>query len=201
MRHGMDHRKLRRNPAHRKALLRNLMNSLVRSERVETTVAKAKELRPLADRLITLGKRNTLHARRRAFSILSDKGNTEKLFSGLAGRFRERAGGYTRIVRTGYRAGDGSEMAIIEYLPQEEKKTEAKKGKRKKAAPKKPASTRKTPAQETTEKEKKAKSPRKPATAKKPSGGTRTAKTGKTATEKPASKPRGKKKSSPNGPE
>lgn len=201
MRHGMDHRKLRRNPAHRKALLRNLMNSLVRSERVETTVAKAKELRPLADRLITLGKRNTLHARRRAFSILSDKGNTEKLFSGLAGRFRERAGGYTRIVRTGYRAGDGSEMAIIEYLPQEEKKTEAKKGKRKKAAPKKPASTRKTPAQETTEKGKKAKSPRKPATAKKPSGGTRTAKTGKTATEKPASKPRGKKKSSPNGPE
>lgn len=139
MRHRMDHRKLRRNPAHRKALLRNLMNSLVRSERVETTVAKAKELRPLAERLITLGKRNTLHARRHAFSILSDKANTDKLFSGLAARFTERAGGYTRIVRTGYRAGDGSEMAMIEYLPQEEKKTGGQKGKKKKAAPKKPA--------------------------------------------------------------
>lgn len=197
MRHGMDHRKLRRNPAHRKALLRNLMNSLVRSERVETTVAKAKELRPLADRLITLGKRNTLHARRRAFSILSDKASTEKLFSGLAGRFTERAGGYTRIVRTGYRTGDGSEMAIIEYLPQEEKKTEAKKGRRRKTAPKKPAAARKKPAKETSEKEGKAKTARKPAAKRKPSGETRTAKTEKAAAEKPASRPRGKRKSSP----
>ena len=135
MRHAFDHRKLRRNPSHRKALLRNLMNSLVRSERIETTVAKAKELRRLADRLITLGKRDTTHARRRVFSLLSDKKNTEKLFSGLAGRFTERAGGYTRIVRTGYRSGDGAEMAILEYLPAQEKKVGAKKGKKKKAAP------------------------------------------------------------------
>lgn len=134
MRHAIDHRKLRRNPSHRKALMRNLMNSLVRSERIETTVAKAKELRRLADRLITLGKRDTTHARRRVFSLLSDKKNTEKLFSGLAGRFTERAGGYTRIVRTGYRTGDGAEMAILEYLPAEEKKAGARKG-RKKAAP------------------------------------------------------------------
>lgn len=130
----MDHRKLRRSPSHRKALLRNLMNALVRSERIETTVAKAKELRRLADRLITLGKKDTTHARRLAFSMLSDKENTEKLFAGLAGRFAERAGGYTRIVRTGYRAGDGSEMAILEYLPAEEKKAAARKGGRKKAA-------------------------------------------------------------------
>lgn len=135
MRHAIDHRKLRRNPSHRKALLRNLMNSLVRSERIETTVARAKELRRLADRLITLGKRDTMHARRRVFSLLSDKKNTEKLFSGLAGRFSGRAGGYTRIVRTGFRSGDGAEMALLEYLPVEEKKAGARKGKKKKAAP------------------------------------------------------------------
>jgi large subunit ribosomal protein L17 len=130
----MNHRKLSRSPSHRKALLRNLMNSLVRSERIETTVARAKELRPLADRLITLGKRDTLHARRRIFALLSDKKSAEKIFSGLAGRFVDRAGGYTRIVRTGYRAGDGAEMAILEYLPAEEKKAGARKAKKKKTA-------------------------------------------------------------------
>ena len=134
MRHGMDHRKLRRNPSHRKALLRNLMNALVRSERIVTTVAKAKELRRLADRLITLGKRNDTHARRIAFGMLSDKENTEKIFAGLAGRFVNRQGGYTRIMRTGYRSGDGSDMAILEYLPSEEKKAGAPKGKKKGAA-------------------------------------------------------------------
>jgi large subunit ribosomal protein L17 len=148
MRHAMDHRKLGRNPAHRKALLRNLMNALVRSERIETTVAKAKELRRLADRLITLGKRDTTHARRRVFSMLSDKGSTEKVFAGLAGRFAGREGGYTRIVRTGYRAGDGAELAIIEYLPKEEKKVAAKKTRRKGRPPTakpagKPAETKK----------------------------------------------------------
>jgi large subunit ribosomal protein L17 len=140
MRHGIAHRKLGRDPGHRKALLRNMMNALVRSERIETTVAKAKEVRRLADRLITLGKKDGTHARRRAFSLLSDKENTEKIFSGLAARFVGREGGYTRIVRTGYRAGDGSEMAILEYLPAEEKKAKTKKGKKKAAAAKaKPA--------------------------------------------------------------
>ena len=139
MRHGMDHRKLGRKPAHRKALLRNLMNALVRSERIETTVSKAKELRPLADRLITLGKTGTLHSRRRVFSLLTDKEATDKLFATLAGRFAGRQGGYTRIVRTGFRIGDGAEMAIIEYLPAEEKKAG---GRKKKAASKKaPAKT------------------------------------------------------------
>jgi large subunit ribosomal protein L17 len=137
MRHAVDHRKLRRNPSHRKALLKNLMNALVSSERIETTVAKAKELRRLADRLITLGKRDTLHARRQVFSLLSDKATTDKLFSGLAGRFANRAGGYTRIIRTGYRVGDGAEMAIIEYLPSEEKEAAPAKGK--KPAGRKPA--------------------------------------------------------------
>jgi len=140
MRHGVDHRKLGRKPAHRKALLRNLMNALVHAERIETTVAKAKELRPLADRLITLGKAATLHSRRRVFSLLTDKEATDKLFATLAGRFEARQGGYTRIVRTGFRVGDGAEMAIIEYLPAEEKKAGGK-GKKKAAAKKAPAKT------------------------------------------------------------
>jgi len=167
MRHAIAHRKLGRNPSHRKALLRNMMNALVRSERIETTVAKAKEVRRLADRLITLGKKDTTHARRRAFSLLSDKENTEKIFSGLAARFVGREGGYTRIVRTGYRAGDGSELAILEYLPAEEKK--AKKGKKKKTA-----AAKAKPAEETAKK-------RKPVRA-----------TGKAAGKKPPT-PRGKK--------
>lgn len=136
MRHAIAHRKLGRSPGHRKALLRNMMNSLVRSERIETTIAKAKEVRRLADRLITLGKKDTTHARRRAFSMLSNKENTEKIFATLASRFSGREGGYTRIVRTGYRAGDGSELAILEYLPPEEKKAKAKKGKKKTAVAK-----------------------------------------------------------------
>ena len=138
MRHGVDHRKLGRKPAHRKALLKNLMNALVHAERIETTVSKAKELRPLADRLITLGKAGTLHSRRRVFSLLTDKEATDKLFATLAGRFVGRQGGYTRIVRTGFRVGDGAEMAIIEYLPVEEKMAGGKK-KKKAAAKKAPA--------------------------------------------------------------
>ena len=134
MRHAVDHRKLGRNPSHRKALLRNLMNALVRSERIETTVPRAKELRRLADKLVTLGKRDTTHARRQVFALLADKANTEKIFAGLAGRFAARAGGYTRIMRTGFRDGDGADMAIIEYLPAEEKKKAAGKGKKKAAA-------------------------------------------------------------------
>lgn len=154
MRHGKDHRKLGRSPAHRKALLRNLMNSLVISERIETTVPRAKELRRLADRLITLGKRETLHARRRVFSLLSNKAATDKIFASLAGRFTGRAGGYTRILRTGYRAGDGAELAILEYLPAEEKKAAAK-GKKKAAAKKAPAKA--AAAKKATEKKPRAK--------------------------------------------
>ena len=190
MRHGMDHRKLGRNPSHRKALLRNLMNALVRSERIETTVEKAKELRRLADRLITLGKRDTTHARRRAFSLLSDKANTEKLFAGLAGRFRERQGGYTRIVRTGYRIGDGAELAIIEYLPLEEKKAAGKKGAEKKTARKKAA-----PAKKAAAEGKAAKTGKKPPAKKKTSSAPRAAaKPKKTESVKPPGKTKTRKK-------
>jgi large subunit ribosomal protein L17 len=139
MRHAIAQRKLGRSPGHRKALLRNMMNALVRSERIETTIAKAKEVRKLADRLITLGKKDTTPARRRVFSMLSDKKNTEKIFATLASRFAGREGGYTRILRTGYRVGDGAEMGILEYLPAEEKTGKTKKGKKKKAAKGKPA--------------------------------------------------------------
>lgn len=136
MRHAIAQRKLGRSPGHRKALLRNMMNALVRSERIETTIAKAKEVRRLADRLITLGKKDTTPARRRVFSMLSDKKNTEKIFATLASRFAVREGGYTRILRTGFRVGDGAEMAILEYLPAEEKTAKTKKGKKKKKAEK-----------------------------------------------------------------
>jgi len=163
MRHAISQRKLGRSPGHRKALLRNMMNALVRSERVETTIAKAKEVRRLADRLITLGKKDTTHARRRAFSMLSDKKNTEKIFDTLASRFAGREGGYTRIVRTGYRVGDGAEMAILEYLPAEEKTAKTKKGKKKKAVKEK-----EKPAAKTTKAAKPARVAKK-ATEKKPS--------------------------------
>lgn len=186
MRHGIAHRKLGRNPGHRKALLRNMMNALVRSERIETTVAKAKEVRRLADRLVTLGKKDTTHARRRAFSLLSDKENTDKLFATLAPRFAGREGGYTRIVRTGYRVGDGSELAVLEYLPAEEKKAKAKKGTKKKAAAAKPAAG-KGPS------EKPARRKRAPA-AGKPSAAGRKKGEGAGRTEKPAKKEKTGKK-------
>jgi large subunit ribosomal protein L17 len=132
MRHAKDRRKLGRNPSHRKALLKNLLNSLIDHERITTTVAKAKELRRVADRAITLGKKDTTHARRLLFAILVNKRNTEKVFAVLAKRYTGRSGGYTRIIKTGFRPGDGAEMAIIEYLPAAEKKSSPKKEKKKK---------------------------------------------------------------------
>ena len=186
MRHAIARRKLGRNPGHRKALLRNMMNALVRSERIETTVAKAKEVRRLADRLITLGKKDTTQARRHAFSMLSDKKNTEKIFATLASRFAGREGGYTRIMRTGYRVGDGAEMAILEYLPAEEKTTKTKKGKKKKKADKE----KEKPAAKTTGKAKPARTVKKTA-GKKPSPARE--KKGGTAGEKEKPAKKGKK--------
>jgi large subunit ribosomal protein L17 len=164
MRHAIAQRKLGRSTGHRKALLRNMMNALVRSERIETTVAKAKEVRRLAERLITLGKKDTTPARRRVFSMLSDKKNTAKIFATLASRFAGREGGYTRILRTGYRVGDGAEMAILEYLPTEEKTAKTKKGKKKKKAEKE----KEKPAAKTTKAAKPARTSKK-TTGKKPS--------------------------------
>jgi large subunit ribosomal protein L17 len=106
--------------------LRNLVTNLIEKERIHTTLLRAKATRPLAERMITLGKRDSLHARRQAAAFLMTTGATKKLFSDLAPRFADRAGGYTRIIRTGWRIGDGAELAIIEFLGSELKKKEKK---------------------------------------------------------------------------
>ncbi len=116
MRHLKAGRKLNRTSAHRKALMRNLATELLARERIQTTTAKAKELRPVAERLITLGKRGTLHARRQALRVVKTKAAMENLFGPLAERYATRPGGYTRIVRIGSRRGDNAEMAVIELV-------------------------------------------------------------------------------------
>jgi large subunit ribosomal protein L17 len=126
MRHLKSGHKLGRNPAHRRATLRNLVTNLVEKERIQTTLVRAKAARPLAERMITLGKRDSLHARRQAAAFLMTPGATKKLFSDLAPRFSGRNGGYTRIVRTGWRIGDGAELAILEWIGSELKKKEKK---------------------------------------------------------------------------
>lgn len=116
MRHLKAGRKLSRTSSHRKALMRNLVTELLTHERIQTTTPKAKELRPVAEKLITLGKRGTLHARRQALRVVKTKAAMANLFGPLADRYAERPGGYTRIVRLGPRLGDNAELAIIELV-------------------------------------------------------------------------------------
>jgi large subunit ribosomal protein L17 len=116
MRHLKQGRKLGRTSAHRKALLRNLATALFSHERITTTEPKAKELRRVADKLVTLGKRGDLHARRQALQVIRSTDIVRKLFDDIAPRFAERKGGYTRVLRLGYRAGDAAAMAIIELV-------------------------------------------------------------------------------------
>lgn len=120
MRHRNSGRKLSRNTSHRKALFRNMVTSLLDHERIQTTDAKAKELRGITDRMITLGKRGDLHARRQALAVIRDKDVTAKLFGELADRFRERPGGYTRVIKAGRRAGDAAPVSIIELVDRAE---------------------------------------------------------------------------------
>lgn len=119
MRHRVHGRKLGRPTPHRRALLRNLCTSLFQQERITTTVEKAKEIRPLAEKLITLGKDGGLHARRQAAAQLLNAAAVKKLFDTIASRFADRNGGYTRIVKLGYRQGDGADLAVIELLGSE----------------------------------------------------------------------------------
>ncbi len=159
MRHRVDHRKLGRHTSHRRALLRNMVTSLIVSERIETTLPKAKELRRLADRLVTIAKQGTLHARRQVAAVVRDPEAVKKLFSVLTERFKDRAGGYTRIYHFGHRRGDDASMAAIEYLgyalPQ--KTTGEKQDKKEeKKAPKKAEKK----AEKKTEKPKKEKAPK-----------------------------------------
>jgi large subunit ribosomal protein L17 len=116
MRHLKQGRKLGRTTAHRKALLRNLATALLEHERIITTEPKAKELRRVADKLVTLGKRGNLHARRQALQTVRSNSVVQKLFNEIAPRFAERHGGYTRVLRLGYRPGDGAAMAVIELV-------------------------------------------------------------------------------------
>jgi large subunit ribosomal protein L17 len=116
MQHNRAGRKLGRTTAHRRSLFRNQLSSLFTHERITTTLYKAKDLRPLAEKMITLGKRGGLHARRLALKSLPDQTAVKKLFDVLAPRFKERTGGYTRILKLGRRPGDGAEMAILEFI-------------------------------------------------------------------------------------
>lgn len=120
MRHRKKGRQLGRQTKHRRALFRNLVTSLLDHERIETTEAKAKELRGFADRMITLGKEGTLPARRRALGFLQSKAVVSKLFDDVAGRFKDRSGGYTRIIKTRRRIGDGGELVAIELVSRPE---------------------------------------------------------------------------------
>ena len=117
MRHQMSGRKLNRTSSHRKAMLRNMAAALIKHEQIKTTLPKAKELKPYLDKLITLGKRGDLHARRIAISRLQgDKKLVDKLFSVLGERYKDRPGGYTRVIRAGFRYGDSAPMAVIELV-------------------------------------------------------------------------------------
>ena len=134
MRHLKSGRQLSRNSAHRWALMRNLITALLREEKIKTTDPKAKELRRWVDRVITLGKQGTLHARRQVLSIVHDKAVVRKLFDTIAPRFSTRPGGYTRIIKVGIRRGDAAQMALIELVGAENENQAAtggaKKGRR-----------------------------------------------------------------------
>ena len=130
MRHLVGRVKLKRDVGSRKALLRNLVTSVIEHERVVTTVPKAKAIKPLVDNMITLGKRDTLHTRRQAAAFLETPASVKKLFDTLGTRFGQRSGGYTRIVRLGYRKGDGAEQAMIELVGSELVKRAADRAKR-----------------------------------------------------------------------
>jgi len=135
MRHLNAGRKLGRNPSHRQALLSNLVTSLIERERIVTTTAKAKALRPLAEKMITLGKAETLHARRQAAAFLQTPAAVKKLFDTISARFTDRNGGYVRITRLGWRVGDGADLSMVELVGSELKeKAPEKKKKKKKTA-------------------------------------------------------------------
>jgi large subunit ribosomal protein L17 len=137
MRHGVSGRKLNRSSSHRLAMFRNMVTSLLKEERIYTTVPKAKEMRRWAEWMITLGKHGDLHARRQALRTIREKGVVHKVFEELAQRYQNRAGGYTRIVKVGFRRGDAAPMCLLELINDEKaiEKTK-KKGAKKAEAPK-----------------------------------------------------------------
>jgi large subunit ribosomal protein L17 len=126
MRHRNAGCKLGRTSSHRKAMLRNMVTSLLKHEHITTTDMKAKELRKVAERMITLGKRGSLHARRQALAYVRDKNIVSKLFEELSLRYQQRAGGYTRIVKIGARHGDNAPISVIEFVRDEDQKAKKK---------------------------------------------------------------------------
>jgi len=137
MRHGVSGRKLNRTTSHRLAMFRNMVTSLLNHERIYTTVTKAKEMRRWAEWMITLGKHGDLHSRRQALSVIREKSVVYKVFEDLAKRYQNRPGGYTRIVKVGFRRGDASPMCLLELVTEgQEREKGKKKGGRKVAAPK-----------------------------------------------------------------
>ena len=129
MRHKLAYRKLNRTSEHRKALFKNMLNSLVKYEQITTTLPKAKELKPQIDKVITLGKKNNLQSKKNLFSKLQDKSSVDKLIKTLSQRYEKRKGGYSRVIRAGFRYGDDAPMAIIELIDRdvEAKKVDIKK--------------------------------------------------------------------------
>ena len=127
MRHRNSGSKLGRQPAHRRATLRNLVTNVIEKERITTTLTRAKAARPLAEQMITLGKRDSLHSRRQAAAYLMTPAATQKLFADIAPRFADRAGGYTRIIHAGFRMGDGAKLAILELLGSNSRRRKRKK--------------------------------------------------------------------------
>jgi len=132
MRHGMANKKLNRTSEHRKALLKNMLNSLIKYEQIKTTLPKAKFLKPQADKIITLGKKDTLHNTKMLISQLQDTKSANKVKKTLSKRYEKRSGGYTRIIKAGFRYGDNAPMAIIEFVDRD---IEAKKVDKKKKDP------------------------------------------------------------------
>ena len=126
MRHLNSGSKLGRQPAHRRATLRNLVTNVITHERITTTITRAKAARPIVEKMVTLGKKDTLESRRRAAAFLMTPAATKKLFADIAPRFSDRAGGYTRIIHVGFRIGDGANLAILELLGSKLKKKEKK---------------------------------------------------------------------------
>ena len=139
MRHKMGYKKLNRTSEHRKALIKNMLNSLVKYEQITTTLPKAKVLKPQADKLITLGKKDSLQNIRRIISKLQDEGSASKVRKTLSKRYENRNGGYTRIIKAGFRYGDNAPMAVVEFVDRdvEAKKVDKKKTEKKKESEKK----------------------------------------------------------------
>jgi len=120
MKHRIKGKKLNRTSSHRKALFKNMAQAIIKHEQIVTTLPKAKTMKPIVDKLITLGKKGSLHARRQAFSKLRDEDMVAKLFGTLAPRYADRNGGYTRVLKAGYRYGDAAAMAVIELVDRDE---------------------------------------------------------------------------------